>query len=279
MDQAGRNVARCSPIYGEDPRRHGASTATSPIPNGSDGKKLPLIVYPHGGPYAVRDIDGFNPDSQFFASRGYAVLQMNFRGSGGYGTHFREAGSREWGGKMQDDVTDAVKSAVGEGIADAGRVCIFGASYGGYAALMGVVREPDLYRCTVGYAGVYDLDVQRTKSDTAQSECGRSLPERPCCPAPRPSATRSRRPTASTRSRPRHAGPRRQGRARADQEHVRTSSTANGSAWARSPKTVVVEKQGSPRFPRRRRTTCNLYTKMLAFFDKHIGARSTQSLP
>ena len=128
------------------------------IPPGKGAKNLPMIVYPHGGPFAVRDVDGFNPDAQFFASRGYAVLQMNFRGSGGYGTQFREAGTREWGGKMQDDVSDAVKWAVGEGIADAGRVCIFGASYGGYAALMGAVATPELYKCAISYSGVTDLE-------------------------------------------------------------------------------------------------------------------------
>jgi dipeptidyl aminopeptidase/acylaminoacyl peptidase len=128
------------------------------LPRGKEPKKLPLIVFPHGGPYAVRDVATFDRDAQFFASRGYAVLQMNFRGSGGYGTKFREAGNREWGGKMQDDVTDGVKWAVSEGIADANRVCIFGASYGGYAALMGAATTPELYRCAISYVGVTDLE-------------------------------------------------------------------------------------------------------------------------
>jgi len=128
------------------------------LPHGKAPKSLPLIVFPHGGPYAVRDVGRFDRDAQFLASRGYAVLQMNFRGSGGYGTKFREAGNREWGGKMQDDVTDAVKWAVSEGIADANRVCIFGASYGGYAALMGAATTPELYRCAISYAGVSDLE-------------------------------------------------------------------------------------------------------------------------
>jgi dipeptidyl aminopeptidase/acylaminoacyl peptidase len=128
------------------------------LPRGKPPKNLPLIVYPHGGPYAVRDTSGFDRDAQFFASRGYAVVQMNFRGSGGYGTKFREAGNRQWGGKMQDDVTDAVKWAVSEGIADGNRVCIFGASYGGYAALMGAATTPELYKCAISYAGVSDLE-------------------------------------------------------------------------------------------------------------------------
>lgn len=128
------------------------------LPRGREPKNLPLIVLPHGGPYAVRDVGRFDRDAQFLASRGYAVVQMNFRGSGGYGTQFREAGNREWGGKMQDDVTDAVKWAVSEGIADAKRVCIFGASYGGYAALMGAATTPEVYKCAISYAGVSDLE-------------------------------------------------------------------------------------------------------------------------
>src|SRR3546814_2526064 len=98
---------------------------------------------------------------------------MNYRGSGGYGSRFEFAGYRKWGTTMQDDLTDSVRWAVAQGIADPARTCIYGASYGGYAALMSVVREPDLYRCSVGYVGVYDLDVQRRDSDTAQSEYGR----------------------------------------------------------------------------------------------------------
>lgn len=127
------------------------------VPAGSDGTDLPLVVMPHGGPYGIFDRWGFDADTQLLAEAGYAVLRVNFRGSGNYGRAFRHAGARQWGGAMQDDLTDATRWAVREGIADPGRICIYGASYGGYAALMGAAKEPDLYKCAVGYVGVYDL--------------------------------------------------------------------------------------------------------------------------
>lgn len=141
-------------------------------PGKPDAKNLPLVVYVHGGPYNIRDDWGFNNDVQAMASRGYAVLQVNYRGSGGYGYAFVQAGFREWGGKMQDDVTDATRWAITDGVADPKRICIFGASYGGYAALEGAVREPDLYKCAIGYAGVYDLRLQYTRGDVPQSLFG-----------------------------------------------------------------------------------------------------------
>lgn len=131
---------------------------------------VPLIVMPHGGPFDVRDVWGYDDEVQILATHGYAVLQVNFRGSGGYGRSFAESGFREWGGKMQDDLTDATRWAAKRRGIDAGRICAWGASYGAYAALMGAVREPELYRCVIGMAGPYDLptmykwgDVQRSK--------------------------------------------------------------------------------------------------------------------
>lgn len=120
-------------------------------------KRSALVVFVHGGPYGIRDRWEFDPYVQALATHGFAVLQVNFRGSGGYGDGFLKAGLREWGKKMQDDVTDATRWAIDQGIADPQRICIFGGSYGGYAALEGAVREPDLYKCAIGYAGVYDL--------------------------------------------------------------------------------------------------------------------------
>lgn len=120
------------------------------------GPPLPMVLLPHGGP-AGHDDENFDPWTEFLANRGYAVLQVNFRGSSGHGSEFELAGLRRWGLEMQDDLTDAVQWAVGRQVADAGRICIVGASYGGYAALMGAVKTPDLYRCAASFAGVSDL--------------------------------------------------------------------------------------------------------------------------
>ncbi|MBA3848362.1 MAG: hypothetical protein C0502_00005 [Opitutus sp.] len=128
------------------------------IPAGRDPKNLPMIVNPHGGPYGPRDSWRFNPELQFLANRGYMILQVNFRGSGGYGGAYEAAGYRQWGLAMQDDLTDGVKWAIDQGYADPKRVAIYGASYGGYAALAGLVYTPELYVCGVNYVGATDIE-------------------------------------------------------------------------------------------------------------------------
>lgn len=125
-------------------------------PSGHTGGPAALILNPHGGPYGVRNVWGFDPQTQFLASRGYGVLQVNYRGSGGYGKKFEKAGYGQWGLAMQDDLSDAVAWAVDSGRTDPARVCIFGASYGGYAALMGLIKTPELYRCGISFAGISD---------------------------------------------------------------------------------------------------------------------------
>ncbi|WP_243049714.1 S9 family peptidase [Dyella sp. RRB7] len=143
-------------------------------PGKEQAKHLPLVMYIHGGPFGVRDEWQFDPYVQMLATRGYAVLQVNYRGSGGYGHDFEHAGFRQWGGKMQDDVTDATHWAIEQGIATPGHICIFGGSYGGYAALEGAVKEPDLYRCAIGYVGVYDLSMMYTDGDISDRTVGKS---------------------------------------------------------------------------------------------------------
>lgn len=133
------------------------------LPKDSNGKKVPLIVNPHGGPFGVRDNWGYNPEHQFFASRGYATVQVNYRGSGGYGREFEQAGyGGKWGAEMQNDLTDAIKHLVKEGVVDPDRVCIYGASYGGYATMAGLTFTPELYKCGINYVGVTDIGLLYT---------------------------------------------------------------------------------------------------------------------
>ena len=124
--------------------------------NMENAKNLPVVINPHGGPWA-RDSWGFNPEIQFLANRGYAVLQMNFRGSTGYGRKFFEASFKKWGREMQDDITDGTKWLIDKGIADSTRIAIYGGSYGGYATLMGLVKEPKMYAAGVDYVGVSNM--------------------------------------------------------------------------------------------------------------------------
>ncbi len=126
------------------------------LPVGVDAKNLPVVVNPHGGPWA-RDSWYFNNEVQFLANRGYAVLQMNYRGSTGYGRKFWESSFKEWGKKMQDDITDGVEYLKKEGIADSKRIAIYGGSYGGYATLAGITFTPDLYAAAVDYVGVSNM--------------------------------------------------------------------------------------------------------------------------
>lgn len=133
-------------------------------PNNSQNKKLPAIILPHGGPQAS-DTPGFDYESQFLASRGYVVIQPQFRGSSGFGYDFERAGYGEWSGKMQSDVDETVKWASDKGWIDKDRVCIVGSSYGGYSALVGVSQTPDLYKCAVSYGGVFDLAEMQERAE------------------------------------------------------------------------------------------------------------------
>ncbi|UNK50657.1 S9 family peptidase [Lysobacter sp. S4-A87] len=145
------------------------------VPNGSTGKGLPMVVMPHGGPFQVRDVWGFSTDVQILANAGYAVLQVNFRGSPGYGRSFSLAGAKQYGGTMQDDLTDATHWAIKEGIADGQKICLYGASYGAYASLMGAAKEPALYRCAAGYVGIYDLPTLHTDGDVQERGSGETF--------------------------------------------------------------------------------------------------------
>lgn len=126
------------------------------MPVNAKGRKVPVIVYPHGGP-STRSKWGFNPVVQFFANRGFAVFQVNYRGSTGYGKAFWSAGFKEWGGKVQDDITDGVHWLIDEGIGDPSRIGIYGAGFGGYSALHGACFNSDMYACAASYSGFTNL--------------------------------------------------------------------------------------------------------------------------
>ncbi|MBU2883177.1 S9 family peptidase [Psychrosphaera sp. B3R10] len=142
------------------------------VPKGKAEKNLPLIVMPHGGPHGPRDYWGFDPEAQMLASRGLAVLKVNFRGSGGYGPAFEKSGHGKWGTEIQYDIIDGTKYLIDQGIADKNNICIMGASFGGYSALMSPIIEPDLYKCAVGVVGVYDLPLMFKEGDVQERRSG-----------------------------------------------------------------------------------------------------------
>lgn len=236
------------------------------LPRGREAKDLPLVVNPHGGPHGVRDYWGFNEEVQLLASRGYAVLQVNFRGSGGYGRSFERAGYREWGGKMQDDIADSVLWTVAEGLVDAKRICIYGASYGGYSALMNAARYPDLYQCTIGYVGVYDLNLMFNEGDISQSMFGRNYLTRVVGSAglsansPLTHADRIKMPVMLI-----HGGEdMRVPQTHADRMRAALRKAGNDPVW------LVERREGHGFYNMDNRV--KLYTQLLAFLDEHIGA-------
>lgn len=148
------------------------------LPRGSEGKALPTVLLPHGGPHGVSDDWFYDTDAQFLANRGYLVVQVNYRGSGGRGRAFEEAGYLQWGTRIQQDIIDGLDHAIGLGLADAGRVCSYGASFGAYSALMLAARQPQRIRCAVGLAGVYDLKMMYKKGDIKDDAYGRNYLQR-----------------------------------------------------------------------------------------------------
>jgi dipeptidyl aminopeptidase/acylaminoacyl peptidase len=143
------------------------------LPLGTTAAPPPLVVMPHGGPFGVRDEWAYDEESQLLAANGYAVLRVNYRGSDGFGRSFERAGYRQWGLKIMDDIVDGTRWAMTSGRVDPSRACLWGTSFGGYASLMGVVREPDLYRCAISTAGATHLIITRKWGDTRRSEWGR----------------------------------------------------------------------------------------------------------
>src|SRR4249919_696644 len=237
------------------------------VPRGKS-KGLPTIIHPHGGPIGIRDDWGFDWESQLLANRGYLVVQVNFRGSGGYGKAFEAAGHGEWGRKMQDDLTDATHWVVEQGYADPQRMCIYGASYGGYASLMGAASEPSLYQCAVGYVGVYDLNMMFHKGDISEGDSGQrylkrtlggdtpELRER----SPAYLADRIKVPVFLAAGLKDVRAP-----------HQQTEAMRDALKTAGHPADVVILQPNEMHGFYEEDANLNLYTKMLAFFDKYIG--------
>ena len=238
------------------------------VPAGTSGRNLPLIVNPHGGPIGPRDNWRFNSEAQLLASRGYAVLKINFRGSGGYGRGFRDAGHGQWGQAIQNDIIDATRWAISEGYADKDRVCIYGGSFGGYSSLMAPIREPGMFKCAFGYVGVYDMGMLFTKGDIPQSESGVRYLRRTVgtdravqqANSPAFNADKVRIPVYLA------AGARDE-RAVPDQ----TEAMADALRKAGNPPEGVIIQSGEMHGFYKEENNLRLYTEMLGFFDRHIG--------
>ena len=242
------------------------------VPNGSDGKGLPLVINPHGGPIGVADDWLFDSDAQLLASRGYAVLQVNYRGSGNHGRDFTAAGYRQWGRAMQDDLTDATRWAIEQGIADPKRICIYGGSYGAYAALMGAVREPGLYRCAAGNVGVYDLEMMY-KEDARNHDSYKEYMDRTmgteglASISPNLMAERIAIPVLLT------AG---ESDLTAPPGHTRKMRDAL-EKLGKPVETKIYFGEGHGYYEPENRM--DFYTRLLAFLDRHIGVKAAPAAP
>lgn len=241
------------------------------IPQGAQGKRLPMIVNPHGGPIGPRDNWGFNPEAQLLASRGYAVLQVNFRGSGGYGKAFEEAGHRQWAEGIQNDILDATHWAIDQGVADKDRLCIYGGSFGGYSALMAPIREPGLFKCAFGYVGVYDVDMLFKKGDIPQRESGqRYLRRTHGTDAAEWNKASPARRASEVKIPVFLAAGARDVRAVPEQTELMAKALTDAG---NSPEGFIIQ-SGEMHGFYDVAARVNLYTKMLDFFNRHIGAGS-----
>ncbi|WP_243402635.1 prolyl oligopeptidase family serine peptidase [Stenotrophomonas sp. SPM] len=241
------------------------------IPQGAQGKRLPMIVNPHGGPIGPRDNWGFNSEAQLLASRGYAVLQVNFRGSGGYGKAFEEAGHRQWAEGIQNDILDATHWAIDQGVADKDRLCIYGGSFGGYSALMAPIREPGLFKCAFGYVGVYDVDMLFKKGDIPQRESGqRYLRRTHGTDAAEWNKASPARRASEVKIPVFLAAGARDVRAVPEQTELMAKALTDAG---NAPEGVIIQ-SGEMHGFYDVAARVNLYTKMLDFFNRHIGAGS-----
>ena len=245
------------------------------VPKHKPAQKLPLIVLPHGGPHGIRDGWGYDMEAAAFANAGYGVLKVNYRGSGGYGKDFHYKWYRHWGLEMQDDLEDGVLWAAGAGIADIDRVCIYGASYGGYAALMGVVKTPDRYRCAIGYVGVYDLNIMHDFGDVSRSKAGQKYLDEALGTDPADRAARSSTPHVDRIKAPVFLVHGMQD----DRAHFRHYEEMREALKAQNHRfeTLLVPRagHGARDLASVREVSC----RMIDFFDRHIGDRKPTDAP
>jgi len=241
------------------------------LPVGSDGKNEPLIIVPHGGPHGPRDSWGYQGFEGFISAGGYAMLQVNFRGSGGYGPKFERMGHGEWATTMQDDLTDSVNWAIENGIADPDRICIFGWSYGGFAAVMSIAKEPDLYQCAVAGAGVYDQDIQYEEADFAtETRWGKKYIDTVIGPT-----LEDRRLASPTNFVDQIKTPLLLIHGQEDQRVPIEHSWALQKAMrdAGKPEPRLVELRDEAHSPRNEKNVETMFRETLAFFDEHIGEK------
>lgn len=244
-------------------RLHGYVT----LPAGG-GRNLPMIVNPHGGPIGPRDDWGFNGEAQLLASRGYAVLQVNFRGSGGYGKAFQDAGHMQWAEGIQNDIIDATNWAIAQGHADKSRVCIYGGSFGGYSALMAPIRAPGMFQCAFGYVGIYDMGMMFEKGDIPERESGKRYLRRTLGTDKTAWATMSPASRAAEVKIPVYLAAGAKDRRAVPEQ---TEAMAAALKAVGNPAEGVIIQEGEMHGFYKQDNRVALYTKMLDFFRKHIG--------
>ncbi|MBP6077630.1 MAG: S9 family peptidase [Xanthomonadales bacterium] len=267
----GLDSAKLAPMRPVQFQNREGTTLTGMLTLPLEGKTpFPTVVMPHGGPHGASDYWGYDNDVQFLANRGYAVLQINFQGSGGRGEDFEKSTHRKWGTVIMDDIADGLKWAVAQNVVDANRVCIYGVSFGGYAALMNPIRHPDTYRCAIGYAGFYDMEMDYKKGDINDTRRGRNQIEAELgtdieamrMNSPARHADKVKIPVMLVHGKDDHRCP-----------YAHYKMMLDGLKEAGTPVTSLVKDAEGHGFYKEE-NRIELYEKMEAFLDEHIGAKS-----